>query len=78
MDERVVAIFKPGDLVKWYRTCADNIVVMDAGTGIIIKKADNYSSNYTVYRNKKKDIINMNSYYLESLKWVEKDFVCFK
>mgnify|MGYP001211546735 FL=1 len=68
MDERVVAFFKPGDLVKWYSTCADNIVVMDAGTGIIIKKTDNYSSNYTVYRNKKKDIINMNSYYLESLK----------
>jgi hypothetical protein len=60
--------FKSGDLVKWYVLCGDNIVVMDAGTGVVIEKSDAYSSNYQIYRNKKKDIMKINSYYLETLK----------
>jgi len=60
--------FKSGDLVKWYVLCGDNMVVMDAGTGVIVERTDIHSSNYQVYRNEKKDIVKINSYYLESLK----------
>jgi hypothetical protein len=68
MDERTIKQFKNGDLIKWYVMCGDNIVVLDAGTGVVIEKSDSYSSNYQIYRNEKKDIMKINSYYLESLK----------
>lgn len=68
MDERTIKDFKNGELVKWYVLCGDNIVVMDTGTGVILEKSDRYSTNYRVYRNEKKDIVQINSYYLENLK----------
>ena len=67
MDERVVRNFQVGDLVKWYDTCADNIVVFASGTGIVTERHV-HMNFYKIYRTKEKDYQDYNGYYLEGLK----------
>jgi len=64
LDERTVKDFKVGDLVKWYDTCADSIVVFASGTGIITD-SNKYMNYYTIYRTKEKDFQDYSGYYLE-------------
>jgi hypothetical protein len=65
---------KVGDLVKWYELYADETIVKDAGSGIIMKVKDmNYYGGdyknklYDVYRFKHSDIFSFIDYNVEKL-----------
>tara|TARA_B100000131_G_scaffold323231_1_gene380710 strand:- start:5109 stop:5330 length:222 start_codon:yes stop_codon:yes gene_type:complete len=65
---------KVGDLVKWYELYADDTIVKDAGSGIIMKvKNMNYYGGiyknklYDVYRFKHSDIHSFIDYNVEKL-----------
>ena len=65
---------KVGDLVKWYELYADDTIVKDAGSGIIMKvKNMNYYGGiyknklYDVYRFKYSDIHSFIDYNIEKL-----------
>ena len=69
-------LVKVGDLVKWYELFADDTIVKDAGTGIIMKiKNMNYYGGdgthknklYDVYRFKHSDIHSFIDYNIELL-----------
>ena len=59
--------FEVGQLVKWYDLCADNIVVLDSGTGIITERHSRLKG-YRVYRTQKEDTKRYNGYFLEAVK----------
>jgi len=67
MDGRTIEDFQIGELVKWYETCADNIVVFASGTGIIMERAQ-HRPLYKIYRTKEKDYKDYSSYYLEGIR----------
>jgi hypothetical protein len=67
---------KVGDLVKWYELYADDTIVKDAGTGIVMKiKNMNYYGGdgthknklYDVYRFKHGDTHSFIDYNIEAL-----------
>jgi len=62
MGQRIVVVYEPGELVKWYERYADGFMVKDAGSGVVLHKrvfelgySDGPYVNYEVYRTKHMD-----------------------